>query len=146
VSDDDNPRLVTLMFEPGELQLLMGLLATDIDTMQNNVELAQSEQMRTVLKARVVLAMSLHTAVSEAFYSVAPSFTCPRCGTVSYNATDVVLGYCSKCDENTGDLDSAEETAALLADPDAMATLRVSEAEIDAGQAVPFEDYLRDQT
>jgi hypothetical protein len=81
VSDDDNPRLVTLMFEPGELQLLMGLLATDIDTMQNNVELAQSGgRCGRLLKARVVLAMSLHTAVSEAFYSVAPSITCPRCG------------------------------------------------------------------
>lgn len=43
------------------------------------------------------------------------------------------------------ELDGAEETASLLTDPEAMAALRESEAEIDAGQAVPFEDYLRDR-
>jgi hypothetical protein len=102
MTDQDSPRLATLMFEPGELQLLMGLLTVDVNKMQGNLELAQSEQMQTLLRERLVMAMSLHTAVSEAFYSVAPKFTCPRCNTVSYNATDVVLGYCGTCDENTG--------------------------------------------
>jgi len=29
-------------------------------------------------------------------------FTCPKCGMVSYNPTDIVEGYCGKCKEWTG--------------------------------------------
>jgi len=38
----------------------------------------------------------------------ASSFTCPRCGTVSYHPDDIRFGYCGRCHWWTGD--------ALLAD------------------------------
>lgn len=40
------------------------------------------------------------------------------------------------------DLESMEETIAILSDPELAATLRQSEAEIDAGKAIPFKEYL----
>jgi hypothetical protein len=30
-----------------------------------------------------------------------PSFTCPRCGTVSYHPKDVIYGYCGACHDFT---------------------------------------------
>lgn len=30
-----------------------------------------------------------------------PSFTCPRCGAVSYNARDIYEGYCGRCHDWT---------------------------------------------
>jgi hypothetical protein len=103
MTDLDSPRLAQLYFEPGELYLLLGLLRADVDTAQANLRLAQSEDIRTVLQARVVMAMSLHTAVSEAFFSVGPKITCPRCNETSYNPTDVLTGYCAQCEDHTGE-------------------------------------------
>ena len=40
------------------------------------------------------------------------------------------------------DLESLEETIAVLCDPQLMATLREFEAEVDAGRAIPLADYL----
>ena len=31
-----------------------------------------------------------------------PSFTCPRCGRVSYHPDDVAAGYCGACHDWTG--------------------------------------------
>ena len=31
----------------------------------------------------------------------APSYTCPRCGAVSHNLTDVAEGYCGRCHDWT---------------------------------------------
>jgi len=33
----------------------------------------------------------------------ASSFTCPRCGTVSYHPDDIRFGYCGRCHWWTGD-------------------------------------------
>lgn len=33
----------------------------------------------------------------------APSFTCPRCGAVSYHPNDIREGYCGRCHDWTGD-------------------------------------------
>jgi hypothetical protein len=35
-----------------------------------------------------------------------PSFTCPRCGFVSYNANDIIHAYCVRCHAFTNDEDS----------------------------------------
>lgn len=127
---EESARLAPLLLDAGELRLLKGLLRADVNAVQANVELAQSEELRTLLKARVVMAMSLLTAVSEAYYSVAASITCPRCGTTSYNPTDVIEGYCGNCHDRTVEPGSARVGHAELArqqaedEPDKQAVAR----------------------
>ena len=43
------------------------------------------------------------------------------------------------------DLESLEETIAVLSDPELMSTIRESEADLEAGRSRPFEEFVADQ-
>jgi Zn finger protein HypA/HybF involved in hydrogenase expression len=47
-----------------------------------------------------------------------PSFTCPRCGRVSHNPTDIAEGYCGACHDRTARPERPDDYLAGYLDDD----------------------------
>lgn len=69
---------------------------------------------------RLPSAMGRSAEGRDSYVAEVLSFTCPRCGAVSYHPTDRAEGYCARCHDYTGDRTPPfnSEHYELCTDPD----------------------------